>query len=84
METIINWRSLCKSFDRCDFTAFNLTGGDEARTDCIAIQKHGAGSAIAGVTADFRACKAQIVAQDAREAACAGDRDLDGATVHRE
>jgi hypothetical protein len=73
LQAIENWRTAGEAFHRRDFATFNLTGGDQAGTDWVTIQEDSAGAAIAGVAADFRACQAEIVAQDAGKPAGAGD-----------
>ena len=47
-----------------DPVSLDLADGDETAANQASIQQHRAGAAIARVAADFRACQAELVAQN--------------------
>src|SRR5205814_3924055 len=59
--------AIAEALDRFDPPAFDLAHGDQAGADLPSIQKHRAGAAVAGVTADLGAGETEIVAQRRRK-----------------
>jgi hypothetical protein len=55
--------AVCHAFDGGDFTTLGFNAKYEAGTNHAAIQGHGAGTAVAGTAAFFRAGKANAISQ---------------------
>jgi hypothetical protein len=56
-----------QSFDGGDGLIFDLTDGDETGANGISVEQDGAGTAIAGIAANFGAGETEMLAQDAGE-----------------
>ena len=59
---------VAEALDRFNRTPFRLPNGGQAGANRLAVDQHGAGSAIAGVAADLDARQAALLAQDMTEA----------------
>ena len=82
LQAVEHRRTRRQSFYRRNVTSRNLSRGNQARANRLAVEQHRAGAAVAGIAADFCSGQPEIVAQDTREAARTGSMHLDGATVH--
>jgi hypothetical protein len=71
-------------FDGDDLSAFGLRERSQAGAHLAAVEQHRAGAAVAGVAADLRSGKAEVVAQHVGQARLGRGRGADLLAVDRE